>query len=274
MSFDAPINTNEANLPRVLSAGLPVVLVFWSRDCPPCEQLAPVLEKLAKSYEGRALIVRVNGDDESELVRRYGVTSVPAIVFVKDGRALATAVGAAPERELAAWLDHLAGQGARPAVPAGASVPLKGAPSAGPSRPPAGTASSSAGPSRPASGAAAGSGKPSSTQASKGEPVVLTDATFDQAIRSASGPVLVDFWAPWCGPCKMIAPAVADLAREFAGRAVVGKVNVDDNPSIAGRYDIQSIPTLLIFVNGQVVDQIVGAQPANALRQRLARHVN
>jgi thioredoxin 1 len=273
MSFDAPINTNEANLPRVLGAGLPVLLVFWGRDCPPCEQLAPALEKLAKAYAGRALIVKVNADDEPALARRYGVTSVPAIVFIKDGQTLATAVGAAPERDLVAWLDHLAGQGARPAVPTGASVPLKGAASAGAARPQPGAAASGAGESRPASGGAASAGT-SSAQASKGEPVILTDATFDQAIRSARGPVLVDFWAPWCGPCKMIAPAVADLAKEFAGCAVVGKVNVDDNPRVAGRYGVQSIPTLLIFVNGKVVDQIVGAQPANALRQRLARHAN
>ncbi len=71
----------------------------------------------------------------------------------------------------------------------------------------------------------------------------------------------------------MVAPVVADLAREFTGRALVGKLNVDDNPRVAGRYNVMSIPTLLIFVNGGVVDQIVGAQPAQAIRQRLVRHV-
>ena len=85
-------------------------------------------------------------------------------------------------------------------------------------------------------------------------------------------PVLVDFWAPWCGPCRMVAPSVEQLAREFDGRAVVGKLNVDENPAVAGRYNIMSIPTLLIFKNGAVVDQIVGAQPLEALRQRLVRH--
>ena len=103
--------------------------------------------------------------------------------------------------------------------------------------------------------------------------MVLTDANFDQVIRQSTGPVLVDFWAVWCGPCKMIAPHVAAMAQEFAGRAVVGKLNVDENPQVAGQYGIMSIPTLLIFSDGKVVDQIVGVQPAQVLRQRLTRHV-
>ena len=105
----------------------------------------------------------------------------------------------------------------------------------------------------------------------KAEPIVITDANFEQAVIRSSLPVLVDFWAVWCGPCKMIAPHVAALAQEFAGRAVVGKLNVDENPRVAGQFGIMSIPTLLIFKGGKVVDQIVGAQPAQVLRQRLSR---
>jgi thioredoxin 1 len=92
-------------------------------------------------------------------------------------------------------------------------------------------------------------------------------------VMHADTPVLVDFWAQWCGPCHMIAPAVEDLAREFSGKLLVGKLNVDENPRTAARYNIMSIPSLLIFNNGQVVDQIVGALPAPALRQRVMRHV-
>jgi thioredoxin 1 len=105
----------------------------------------------------------------------------------------------------------------------------------------------------------------------KAEPVIITDANFEQVVLRSSVPVMVDFWAVWCGPCKMIAPHVAALAQEFGGRAVVGKLNVDENPRVAGQYGIMSIPTLLIFKGGKVVDQIVGAQPAQALRQRLSR---
>ena len=256
MAIDAPIHTSEANLPRVINAGVPVALVFWRRDCAPCDQFAPTLDRLARNYAGKTLIVKVNVDDEAGLAKRYGVTQLPTIVFIKDGETQVLSVGAAPERDVAAWIDYLVnGSSAKPATPTGASVPLAGA-AARPQQPPRPPQ-----PSQPPS-------------ASGAEPVILTDATFDKAINGSKVPVLVDFWAPWCGPCKMIAPAVADLAKEFAGRALVAKVNVDDNPAVAGRYGIMSIPSLLIFKDGQVVDQIVGAQPAQALRQRLARQVN
>jgi thioredoxin 1 len=103
--------------------------------------------------------------------------------------------------------------------------------------------------------------------------VVLTDATFDQVVGKSDVPVLVDFWAPWCGPCRMIAPAVEQLAREFAGRALVAKLNIDEQPRVAQRYGIMSIPTLYIFKGGQIVERVVGAQPAPVLRQALQRHV-
>lgn len=109
--------------------------------------------------------------------------------------------------------------------------------------------------------------------ASDGKPLTLTDANFQQAIDQ-SLPVLVDFWAPWCGPCRMVAPSVEKLAQEFAGRAIVGKLNVDENQMTAQRYRVMSIPTLIIFKHGQPVDQIVGAQPYAALQQRLARFAN
>jgi len=103
-------------------------------------------------------------------------------------------------------------------------------------------------------------------------PLILTDATFQQVVAGGK-PVLVDFWAAWCGPCRMVAPHVEKLAQEFAGRAVVAKLNVDENPVTAQRFNVMSIPTLLIFKNGAVVDTIVGAQPLPALQQRLNRWV-
>jgi thioredoxin 1 len=104
------------------------------------------------------------------------------------------------------------------------------------------------------------------------QPLILTDATFQKVVAD-SRPVLVDFWAAWCGPCRMVAPHVEKLAQEFAGRAVVAKLNVDENPVTAQRFNVMSIPTLLIFKNGNVVDTIVGAQPLPVLQQRFSRWV-
>ena len=105
-----------------------------------------------------------------------------------------------------------------------------------------------------------------------GKPVILTDANFQQVINGP-GPVLVDFWAPWCGPCRMVAPSVEQLAKGFRDVAVVGKLNVDENPQTQQRYRIVSIPALYIFKKGQVVDQMVGAQPLQVLQQHLQRQV-
>jgi len=103
-----------------------------------------------------------------------------------------------------------------------------------------------------------------------GGPTILSDASFQQEILNASGPpTLVDFWAPWCGPCRIVGPIVDQLAAEAGGRYRVAKLNVDDNPQTASRYQIASIPTMLIFKDGNVIDRIVGAQPKQALVERL-----
>ena len=99
--------------------------------------------------------------------------------------------------------------------------------------------------------------------------ITATEANFKSEVLESSQPVLVDFWAEWCGPCKMIAPAIEELASEFDGKAKVVKVNVDDEQSVAMEYGIRSIPTLLFFHNGKVVDQVVGAQPKEALAKKL-----
>lgn len=103
----------------------------------------------------------------------------------------------------------------------------------------------------------------------------LTDDSFEEEVLKADAdiPVLVDFWAEWCGPCKMVGPVVEELAEEFEGKAKVGKVDVDSNPETSTKYGIRSIPSLLIFKNGEVVDQIVGAVPKAQLKKQLDAQV-
>jgi thioredoxin 2 len=105
-------------------------------------------------------------------------------------------------------------------------------------------------------------------------PLIVSDATFATEVERSPLPVLVDAWAAWCGPCRMIAPAIEELAAELAGLVRVAKLNVDENPATASRFDIRSIPTLLVIAGGREVDRIVGAQPKHAIRARLERFVS
>ena len=99
--------------------------------------------------------------------------------------------------------------------------------------------------------------------------VTLTDSNFQNEVLDANQPVLVDFWATWCGPCRAIAPTIEELASDFEGRAKVGKLDVDENPQTAMNYNVRSIPTLLFIKDGEVVDQLVGGAPKSALAEKL-----
>lgn len=106
------------------------------------------------------------------------------------------------------------------------------------------------------------------------EPVTVTDSNFEKVVASSPLPVLLDMWAAWCGPCRMIAPTIKTLAGELAGRVLVGKMDVDANPQTAARFRVQSIPTLLVLKNGREMDRIVGVQSKEAIVSRLARSMN
>jgi len=102
----------------------------------------------------------------------------------------------------------------------------------------------------------------------------FTDSSWEQEVLGSDKPVLVDFWAEWCGPCRMIGPLVEELSNEYEGKALIGKLNVDENPGVATKYGIRSIPTLLVFKGGEVVDKIVGAVPKNMLAQKIDAQLN
>ena len=101
----------------------------------------------------------------------------------------------------------------------------------------------------------------------------VTDATFKDEVLDSADPVLVDFWAPWCGPCRMVAPVVGEIAEQFQGQVKVVKLNTDENPNIASQYGIRSIPTLMIFKGGQKVDMVVGAVPKTTLANTIDKHL-
>jgi len=236
-TFDTPIHTTDQSLERVLKAGLPVALVFADGPTP----LDDALNQLAREHAGQLLIVKMNAAENPASVRRFEVHTLPALVTVRGGQALTTAE-AVTRGELGPHLDYLLGKGPRPRLKAAAGLPPRPAPAG-------------------------------AVSAANGHPIIVTDATFEAEVLRAAEPVLIDFWAPWCGPCRMVAPVVEKLAGELAGRLRVVKVNTDENPGLSRRFDIQSIPTMMIFRGGQLVTRWVGAAPEPAIRQRLREAV-
>jgi thioredoxin 1 len=112
-------------------------------------------------------------------------------------------------------------------------------------------------------------GKPSERKLKMADVREITDATFDNDVIKAELPTLVDFWAPWCGPCRMVAPVVEELSQEYAGKVNFVKMNTDENPQVPGKFGIRSIPTLLIFKNGELKGTIVGFRPKSDMKKRL-----
>lgn len=231
--FDTPLNTNDQSIDRVLNAGMPVALLLWSGRALD-HAVEETLRQIAQAEAGRMLVVKLNTAENPQTTARLD-GSGPALITFRDGQEV-TRTTAITSQSVRDQVAYLLGRGPRPTEPQPAATPP------------------------PRQGQAANA--PS-------HPVEVSDATFAAEVLRSDLPVLVDLWAPWCGPCRMIAPVVEKLAGEYAGRLKVAKLNVDDNPRTAMNYQVQGIPTLLIFQGGEVIDRIVGAAPEPMLRGRV-----
>ena len=229
--FNTPINTDDNNLTKVLGQSLPIALYLYDSRTGANKTLDEAISKAAKENAGQVLVVRVDTASNPQVKRDYGNLPTPALVtLTKDvsGRKVKSQAGSVNAADIQAHIAYLLGKG---------SAPKQAAPVA------------SASPST------------ASANGSSTKPQVVTDATFDSEVLKSKVPVLVDFWAPWCGPCRTIGPVVEQMAQKYAGRAKVVKVNVDDNPRIAQQFQVMSIPTLITFKNGSAIKRQVGANP-------------
>jgi thioredoxin 1 len=251
-AFDTPINTTDQSIERVLGVDLPKAFVFLDGKAP--QALEDAMNRLAHEYAGRLLVVQIQTKDNPASTRRYQVTRVPALVTVRSGETL-TKVEGVDAGQFEKHIAYLLGKGPKPESGQRTSAGYGGQPNQGQAQ------------------RANTRGRPQTSGAQASSPQAVTDATFEKDVLRSAQPVLVDFWAPWCGPCRMMEPMIERLGRDLGGRLRIAKVNVDENPLLQQRYGVQGIPTMLVVKNGKVVDRWTGALPEATLRSRLAQHV-
>jgi thioredoxin 1 len=231
--FDTVLASSDLSLDRVLNVGLPVAMIFYEPELP--AELRQAMDAVARQFAGKVLVVTLSRTDAPQALSRFGVRAFPALVSTRDGQTVTRQENVSPA-DLKPHLDYLLGQGPRP----NERVEHRS--------------------------------HPTQQHAAAGRPLsVLGEADFEREVIRADRPVLVDFWAPWCAPCRMVAPTLEALAREQPQKLKVVKVNVDENPGLAGRFGAMSIPTMIVIKSGREVDRWVGALPDPAIRSRVAR---
>jgi thioredoxin len=232
--FDTPITANDVSLDRVLTQPLPITVTLVSQRE---QSLQQSMERLASEYAGKVLIVRIDADENPRTYERFGKPRLPAVITFKEGQEAARTESVTAD-DLEAHVRFALSQGPEPVAnePVRVRVQTEGG-------------------------------------NSTGMPIPVTDTSFEKEVLQSKLPVLVDFWAPWCGPCHMIAPILDRLAQTYAGKLKIAKLNVDDNPSTAGRYQISGIPHLILFKNGQIAGRLVGAHPQQNIEKLIAQHI-
>ena len=234
VKIDTPVTASAETLERVLNSGLPVLLFLYKDNIP--SLLESAVRRIAKNESGRIIISKIDVAENPGVALKNDLSGgIPVLIAYKDGAEIARKYQPTPGT-LENYAAFLAGHVTRLET----DIPAN---------------------SKNGSHAAA-------------KPIHVTDDSFVNDVLHSESPVLVDFWAEWCGPCRMIAPALEKLAGEFAGKMTIAKLNVDDNPQTAMQYHVLGIPMLLIFKNGQPVDKLVGAAPEPMLRQLIQKHAS
>lgn len=227
--FDTPITTDDTNLKKVLAQNLPVVLYLYDSRQGPNKPLEDALSKIARKQSGELLIARVDVAANTRTHAEYDHIATPAIITLTKGwmgRKVRSQVANVRPADVRAYVDYLLERGPEP----------------------------SAAPAPQPSANGTGAGRSGIQHA--------TDTDFRNVVLKSKMPVLVDFWAPWCGPCLALAPVIEELAKTYAGRIRVVKVNTDENPRLSHQYQIRSIPTLVMFKGGQPIERRSGANRA------------